>query len=146
MSCIICDLSARRAPASFVYESDEVFAVMTLEQPNPYKLMVCPRAHVESVYDLTDAQAAAVFTATVRIARAVRDASHCGGLNLVQSNGRAAGQDVPHFHLHIVPRHHGDGVRLEWDNTPLARDTLERFAHEIRAKLVSLVSYSAEEG
>ena len=60
MSCIICDLSARRAPASFVYESDEVFAVMTLEQPNPYKVMVCPRAHVEAAYDLTDAQAASV--------------------------------------------------------------------------------------
>src|ERR1700730_11385120 len=135
MNCIICELSARRAPASFVYESEEIFAIMTLEQPNPYKVMVCPRAHVEAVYDLTDAQATSVFAATVRIARAVRDASKCDGLNLVQSNGRAAGQDVAHFHLHIVPRRHGDGIRLDWDNTPLARDTLERFAHEIRERL-----------
>jgi len=138
MSCIMCDLGELRKPASFVYESEDVFAIMTLEQPNPYKVIVCPRAHVETVYDLTDAQAANVFTATVRIARAVRDASNCDGINLVQSNGRAAGQDVEHFHLHIVPRHQGDAIRLEWDNTPSPRNVLEELASDIRKKMSGL--------
>jgi histidine triad (HIT) family protein len=118
-----------------VYESEEVFAAMTLEQPNPYKVMVCPRDHVGTVYDLTDAQAASVFAATVRIARAVRDASNCDGLNLVQSNGRAAGQDVDHFHLHVIPRWRGDAIRLEWDNSLSSDDALERLASEIRRKM-----------
>ena len=54
MSCIIRDLGELRKPGNFVYESEDVFAIMTLEQPNPYKVIVCPRAHVETVYDLTD--------------------------------------------------------------------------------------------
>jgi len=82
----MCDLVERRIPGIFVYESEDVFAIMTLEQPNPYKVIVCPRAHVESVYDLTEAQASSIFATTVKIARAVRDASNCEGINLVQSN------------------------------------------------------------
>jgi histidine triad (HIT) family protein len=135
VSCVICDLAARNVPASFVYEDDNAFAVMTLEQPNPYKVMVCTRGHVETVYDLTDAQAASVFAVTVKIARAVRDASRCDGINLVQSNGRVAGQDVDHFYLHIVPRYDGDAVRLEWDNTPSPRHVLEQLASDIRKKM-----------
>ena len=135
MSCIMCDLGERRKPGIFVYESEDVFAIMTLEQPNPYKVIVCSRAHVESIYDLTDVQAASIFMATVRIARAVRAASNCDGINLVQSNGRAAGQDVEHFHLHIVPRHRGDVIRLEWDITPSPRDVLEQLASDIRKKM-----------
>jgi histidine triad (HIT) family protein len=135
MGCIMCEIGERKKPGSFVYESEDVFAIMTLEQPNPYKVIACSRAHVESVCDLTDGQAANIFTATVKIARAVRDASNCGGINLVQSNGRAAGQDVEHFHLHIVPRQRGDAIRLEWDNTPSPRDVLEQLASDIRIKL-----------
>jgi histidine triad (HIT) family protein len=71
----MCDFGERRKPGK--YGSEDVFAIMTLEQPNPYKVIVCPRPHVERVYDLTDAQAASMFTATVRFARAVRDASNC---------------------------------------------------------------------
>jgi len=48
MSCIMCELGELRKPGSFVYESEDVFAIMTLEQPNPSKVIVCPRAHVET--------------------------------------------------------------------------------------------------
>ena len=135
MNCILCEISAHQVPASFVYEGEHVFAVMTLEQPNPYKVIVCPRAHVETLYQLTDGQAALIFQTTVRIARAIRDASGCEGLNLVQSNGRAGQQDVFHFHLHLVPRFKGDSVRLEWPDTPADRATLDRLAGELRDRV-----------
>ncbi len=106
--CIFCAIGAGRAPGSFAYEDERVFAIMSLEQPTPYKVLVIPRDHVATVYDLTDEQAAAIFRATVRVARAVRAASGCAGLNLVQSNQPVAGQDVFHFHLHVYPRWHGD--------------------------------------
>jgi histidine triad (HIT) family protein len=108
---------------------------MSLEQPTPYKVLVIPRDHVETVYDLTDEQAAAIFRATVRVARAVREASGCAGLNLVQANEPAAGQDVFHFHLHVVPRFAGDGIVLRWEHAVTDRAELDRLAAEIRARL-----------
>ena len=110
---------------------------MSLDQPNPYKVLVVPRAHIENIYDLSPEDAAHIFQATVKIARAIRAASGCDGLNLVQSNGHTAGQDVFHFHLHLVPRFYNDSVILSWQNTQAKRSELNRMAEEICTKLES---------
>ncbi len=105
---------------------------MSLEQPNPYKVLVIPHAHIETIYDLDDELAASIFQVTTKIARAIRNVSKCDGLNIVQSNGRAGQQDVFHFHLHLVPRFTGDQIMFAWDNSPSDRDILDQFASEIR--------------
>ncbi len=133
--CVFCEIGSGHAETNLVYQDNLVFAIMSLEQPTPYKVIVIPYAHVETVYDLTDEQAAAIFQATVKLARAIRDVSGCEGMNLVQSNGRAGQQDVFHFHLHIVPRFVGDQIILNWDNTPAPAEKLSQFASEIRSKL-----------
>ncbi|MBC8334034.1 MAG: HIT family protein [Anaerolineales bacterium] len=131
MTCVFCEVSVRKVPASYVYNDRDVFAIMSLEQPNPYKVLVIPHAHVESIYDLEDELAASIFQVTAKIARAIRKVSNCDGMNLVQSNGRAGQQDVFHFHLHLVPRFAGDQIIFDWDNTPSKRETLDQFADEI---------------
>jgi histidine triad (HIT) family protein len=134
-TCVFCDISAGELPGHFVYEDEQIFGILSLEQPTPYKVLVIPRAHVETLFDLSDAQAAAIFKATVKIARAVRAASDCKGLNLVQSNGKVGQQDVFHFHLHIVARFDDDAIILDWDNTPVSSETLGQYAFEIRSNL-----------
>jgi len=134
MNCIFCQISYGQAPASFVYEDEDVFGIMSLDQPNPYKVLVIPRAHIETIYDLSEDQAARIFQAAVKIARAVREASVCEGLNVVQSNGRTGQQDVFHFHLHLVPRFHGDDILISWRNNRAERDELDRMAEEICSK------------
>ncbi len=134
--CIFCQIVSGTATAHFVYQDDRVVSFLSLEQPNPYKVLVIPRAHAKTIYDLDDELAAAIFQATVRIARAVRAVSGCEGLNLVQSNGRVGQQDVFHFHLHIVPRFSGDKIVLDWDNTPLSSEKLSPMAAELRARLL----------
>ena len=133
--CVFCRILSGDLPAHFVYQDELVAAFLSLEQPNPYKVLVVPRHHVETVYDLKDAQAAAIFQATVKIARAVRDVSGCEGLNLVQSNGKAGQQDVFHFHLHIVPRFFGDSIVLDWDNTPASQERLSQISQDICTQL-----------
>ena len=135
MSCIFCQISSGQALASFIFRDEQVFAIMSLDQPNPYKVLVVPRSHIENIYDLSAEDAAHIFQATVKIARAIRAASGCDGLNLVQSNGRAGQQDVFHFHLHLVPRFDNDSVILSWQNTKAERSELNRMAEEICSKL-----------
>ena len=133
--CVFCRILMDELPAHFVYKDDRVVAFLSLEQPNPYKVLVVPREHVETVYDLNDEQASAIFKATVKIARGIKDVSKCDGMNLVQSNGEAGQQDVFHFHLHILPRFFGDDIVLDWDNTPAPQEKLSRIAREVRTRL-----------
>jgi histidine triad (HIT) family protein len=76
-----------------------------------------------------------VFQTTARIARAVKNAYAPEGVTLYQANGAAAGQTVFHFHLHIVPRHSGDGMRLTWPTKNPPREQLEESAARIRNSL-----------
>ena len=69
--------------------------------------------------------------AAVVISKATRTVLGCDGINLIQSNGEAAGQDVFHFHLHIKPRWHGDGVNMAWDNTPVVENKKNKLYAEI---------------
>jgi len=130
--CIFCQIASGQAPASIVYENELVVAFMDINQPNPYKTLVIPRQHRETIYELDDELAAALFQTTVKIARAVRTVSGCDGLNIIQSNGRAGQQDVFHFHLHILPRFPDDGIILRWNFMESDRATLNRFAADIR--------------
>lgn len=139
--CVFCEIARVIVPASMVFANEHVLAFLSLEQPNPYKVLVIPREHAATLYDLTDEQAAHIFQATVHIARAIRAVSGCEGLNVVQSNGAVGQQDVFHFHLHLVPRVAGDTqegrIILDWDNTPRERAELDRLAANLRAQLES---------
>lgn len=76
--------------------------------------LVVPRAHVETIWNLNTATAAAIAVATLKVAQAVRHAVGLEGLNVIQSNGTAAGQTVPHVHVHVVPRTRGDRMGELW--------------------------------
>jgi histidine triad (HIT) family protein len=133
--CVFCKLVARQIPASIVYEDEATLAFMDLGQVNPGHVLVACRAHAENIYALEDAQAAAVFRTAARVARAVRDAFGPPGLSIYQANGAPAGQTVFHFHLHVLPRHDGDGMQLVWPVKNPPRERLEEYAGRIRARL-----------
>jgi histidine triad (HIT) family protein len=87
------------------------------------------------VFGLDEAQAAGVFRATARVARAVREAFQPQGVTLFQANGKAALQTVFHFHIHVLPRWEGDGMSLTWPAKNPPREKLEEYAAKIRAAL-----------
>lgn len=133
--CIFCKLVAKQIPASIVYEDETTFAFMDLGQVNPGHVLVACKAHADNIYELDDAQAAAVFRAAAHVARAIRAAFDPPGLSIYQANGKPAGQTVFHFHLHVLPRHDGDGMQLVWPVKNPLREQLEAYCAKIRAKL-----------
>jgi len=133
--CIFCKIMAKQIPAAVVHEDEATLAFMDIGQVNPGHLLVACKAHVENVYGLDDAQAAAVFRTAARVARAIRAAFNPPGLSIYQANGKPAGQTVFHFHLHVLPRHDADGMQLVWPVKNPPREKLEEYAAQIRAKL-----------
>ena len=133
--CVFCRIVARQIPATVVHEDGQTLAFMDIGQVNPGHVLVALKAHAENLYALDEAQAAAVFRTTARVARAIRAAFAPEGLSVYQANGKSAGQTVFHFHIHLVPRHEGDGMSLAWPVKNPPREKLEEYASRIRAKL-----------
>ena len=133
--CVFCKIVARQIPATVVYEDADTLAFMDIGQVNPGHVLIACKAHVENVYGLQDAQAAAVFRAAAKVARAIRAAFDPPGLSIYQANGKPAGQTVFHFHLHVLPRHDTDGMQLVWPVKNPPREKLEAYAAQIRARL-----------
>ena len=133
--CVFCRVVAKQIPATVVYEDELTLAFMDIGQVNPGHVLVALKPHAENIYALDDARASALLRTAARIARAIRDAFHPEGLSVYQANGKAAGQTVFHYHMHLVPRHPDDGMALSWPVKNPPREELEEYAAKIRGKL-----------
>jgi len=133
--CVFCRIVARQIPATVVHEDEHTLAFMDLGHVNPGHVLVAVKKHAENLYALDDAQAGAVLRAAARVARAIRSAFDPAGLSVYQANGKAAGQTVFHYHLHLVPRHDHDGMELTWPVKNPPREKLEEYAAKIRSSL-----------
>jgi histidine triad (HIT) family protein len=134
--CIFCKIVRGEAPATMVLEDEHTIAFMDIGHVNPGHTIVALKAHVETIYGLDDEQAGAIFRAATRIAKAAKRALAPAGMTLLQANEVAGWQTVPHFHLHVLPRHANDGAALTWPAKRPPREDLERYAGQIRAALV----------
>jgi histidine triad (HIT) family protein len=118
-------------PCAKVYEDEHVFAFMDAGQVNDGHVIVATKAPRETLLDCTDDEAAALMRAARRIALAVQAAFQPEGITVLQANRPAGWQTVPHLHLHVLPRHAGDGVELTW---PRKEPGMERL-RELAARL-----------
>ncbi len=134
-SCVFCKIVAGQIPASVVCEDEHAIAFMDIGAVNPGHVLVVAKPHVENIFGLDDALAASVMHTAARVARALQRAFAPDGVNLFQANGAAAEQTVFHFHIHVLPRRSGDGLRLIWPVQNPPRAELETNAARLRAAL-----------
>ena len=135
MDCVFCKIVKREIPASIVYEDAHTLAFMDAGQVNPGHVLVATKAHVDNIYGLNAAQAAAVFQAATKIAQTVKRTFHPDGMSLLQANEPAGFQTVMHFHIHVLPRFKDDGVTLTWPAKNPPREKLGEWAAQIKAAL-----------
>ena len=137
--CIFCAILTGQAAGSFLYRDDLCAAIMDIHQPTVGKLLVIPNLHATYLADLPPETGTRMFQVAQQLAAALRRSGlRCEGNNLFLSDGSAAGQDVFHTHLHVLPRFAGDGIKLRFgqgaDSYP-ERAELERIAEQIRQVL-----------
>lgn len=126
-TCLFCEISSDRAEASVVASDEVVVAFMDAHPVASGHVLIVPRRHVPSLDDLEPHEGAALWTMTQVMARRVK-AKHAPAVNLHLSDGAEAEQDVPHVHMHVVPRHSDDAVVIELPGTRATRDELDRVA------------------
>jgi histidine triad (HIT) family protein len=139
-TCIFCDIIAGKIPASIVHRDDVCIAFMDIKPINPGHLLIIPINHATYIADMDAGTAAHLMKVAHSIAPALRKSGlKCEGVNLFLADGEAAGQEVFHVHLHVIPRFKGDGFGFtfgpEYVKLP-GREELARNADRIKALLV----------
>jgi histidine triad (HIT) family protein len=126
-------------PASVVRRGDGCTAFMDIQPINAGHVLVVPDEHAARLADLPADKGARMFRIAQRISAAIYESGlDCEGINLFLADGEAAGQDVFHVHLHVIPRFAGDGFGLKFGpgyaDRP-DRETLEEAAKRVRDEL-----------
>jgi histidine triad (HIT) family protein len=130
--CIFCKVLAGEIPSERVYEDDHTVAVMDINPWTRGHAVVIPRKHAENLFEIEDSELEHVAVAAKRLATKMRDTLGCDGVNLLQSNGRAAWQTIFHLHMHVIPRYEDDPLRLPGQPLQPAEGELAEVAAELR--------------
>jgi histidine triad (HIT) family protein len=109
MDCLFCKIAKGTIPAGTVYEDAHARAFLDIHPCVPGHTVVIPKVHAKDLIALPKAEIAPFFGAVQTVAEAVQKALRADGLTIGMNQGEAAGQAIPHLHVHILPRKQGDG-------------------------------------
>lgn len=132
--CVFCKIVAGQAPASVVHEDDDLITIMDLRPVTPGHVLVLPKVHSVGLADLPVELGGRMFQVGQLAAAALRGGVECEGINLFLADGVAAGQEVFHVHLHVIPRYSGDGFRVSAGSRVKSRGELDKMAATLRQK------------
>ena len=136
MDCIFCKIVAGEIPAIKVLDDEQVIAFMDINPATPGHVLVIPRRHAENIFEISEEDLAALMTGVKKCARAVRDALNAGGVTILQLNGKASDQVVPHIHVHVMPRKENDGLSVTaWEMKKGDMEEIQGIADRVKKHL-----------
>jgi histidine triad (HIT) family protein len=137
--CAFCDIIGGRRPQEIVYSDATVVGFLCRPPATAGHVLVVPREHRRDIWDIAPEEATAVIAAARVLAAVMRDDLGAVGVNLRQNTGSKAGQDVFHFHLHVIPRYESDTVLPgcvwgvpPWEPPPDGAEEREQIAAVLR--------------
>ena len=139
-NCIFCEIVKGDSTASIIFEDQTCLVFMDIQPVNPGHALVIPKVHAASLSELDPDIGGRLFQAAQLTAQAIRKSQiRCEGINLFLADGKAAGQDVFHVHLHVIPRYSGDGFGFNFSDQywkKPSREELDASAKNIAAGFV----------
>ena len=138
--CIFCSIIKGSLPASIIYEDKYLLAFMDIQPVNKGHVLIISRQHKELIFELDDIILSRMFVLAKNINIAIRKSGiKAEGINLFLADGKSAGQEVMHVHLHIIPRFLNDGFGFifpeEYEKRP-QRNELDIISEKIKSRLL----------
>ena len=131
-NCIFCKIVRGQAPASIVYADETVMAFLDIRPLNMGHTLVIPKSHYVDIFDIPEKTLSQVHRASKKTASVVKKATSADGISIIQQNGKAAGQDIFHFHVHVIPRFLGQKLPPFSELIEAERDKLDAMANKIK--------------
>jgi histidine triad (HIT) family protein len=133
--CVFCKIIDGQLPSMKLDEDDATLTFMDIHPLSSGHCLVVPKRHAATIFEADDRDLEAVMVTAKRVALAIQEALRPDGLNVLQANGAAAFQSVPHFHLHLIPRWTDDGKGFDWKEVPGNREVIMKMGERIRSAL-----------
>ena len=133
--CVFCKIRDGKLPSMKVYEDDKTFCIMDINPLSAGHCLVITKAHAATLWDVRVADLQAAVATAKRVAEALKQTLQPEGLNMLQANGAAAFQSVPHLHLHLIPRWTRDGKGFDWALVPGDRAEIAKAGEKLREAL-----------
>lgn len=137
MNDVFCKIIKGEIPSTKVYEDDDVLAILDVSQVTRGHTLVMPKKHYANMLDCPSDILHKVMDVAQRIGQADMLVLGASGINILSNAGEAAGQSVPHFHVHVIPRYVGEdsNFQLEMKESDTSKMNLPALASEISSKL-----------
>ncbi|ORZ39201.1 HIT-like domain-containing protein [Catenaria anguillulae PL171] len=114
-TCIFCRIIRKEIPSFKLVETEHIYSFLDIGPLSQGHALVIPKHHGEKLHEIPDTQLAAILPAAKQIVDVLRKETGMTDYNILQNNGRAAHQEVPHVHFHIIPkRENGEGLGVKW--------------------------------
>jgi histidine triad (HIT) family protein len=136
--CIFCKIVCGKIPAHKIYEDAATLAFLDIHPLADGHTLVIPKPHYEKLEDVPPTEAGKIFEAARKVAEAVQKALNAPASTIGINNGRAAGQVVPHVHIHIIPRYASDGGGTIHS---IIRTSSKRSLDEVRQMLAPAIQH-----
>lgn len=130
--CVFCKIIEGEMPSMRVYEDERTLAIMDINPVNSGHCLVISKAHAPTLWDADPVDLQAAIAAAQKVAVALKTVVKPDGLNMLQANGAAAFQSVPHYHLHLIPRWNNDGKGFDWSLVPGDRGQIQAIGERLR--------------
>jgi len=134
-TCIFCRIAAGEIPARVVHDEGGVLVFLDVAPLASGHLLVIPKSHFATLDEMSPGEVAAVAGVMPRLVGAVRKLDGVTGVNVLQNNGRSAGQAVNHVHFHLIPRREGDGLGYRWNAGAYGEGEADRYLSLMQAAL-----------
>ena len=131
--CLFCKIAGKKIGAAIIYEDKNTLAFLDIRPKAPGHALVMPKSHASKIVDLADSELAPLFGTVRQAAKMLEAALSPDGLTIGINQGKASGQEVPHLHIHLLPRFLNDGggsIHAVVDNPP--KESVEEMAERIR--------------
>ena len=129
--CIFCKLANGEIPTNTIYEDDDFRVFLDAAPATRGHCLIVPKEHFDDLEELDDSVSAKVLPLARKMMKLLKEKLSWDGFNVVQNNGRVAGQTVFHFHTHLIPRYNNDGQHLDMKPSEPKEGELEAVLKQI---------------
>jgi len=129
--CIFCKIAKGQIPSTKVYEDANFVAFLDIMPANKGHILIIPKKHYITLDHMPPDLTRGLMDVELKMAKAMVNALRPDGYNCLQNNHIAAGQLVPHAHVHIIPRYNGDKVTIDWGHESYEGTEIEELAKKI---------------
>ncbi|MDD4902119.1 MAG: HIT family protein [Patescibacteria group bacterium] len=130
MSCIFCKIAAGEIPAAKIYEDEKCLAFLDIKPVNFGHALLIPKEHYQMMPDTPDDLVAYLFVKAKELMPKIKQAMKADFVEIC-----VIGNDVPHFHIHFIPRYFADGLSDAWPTKNYGPGEMLAVAEKIRKEI-----------